>query len=463
MGTWSQAIEDAQEAANRSGTDFASDMMRVASMCVRVVAHRASGESEVALGFALRAMAALKKFGYSECGVSSSGLCPCLAAEAHAAGQAIAMPEILTGQAATFNRKEPWQSLVAPVVFPAVATTGAESKRLFPATQICECSACLPFHKPQKPHAKLLACLHLELALLFYATKKPERAQEEFAAALEFVPNLSSANFHRGRLKLDQGQYADAVVDFRAALRYCNRQLDRVPSTKINCSPSNRAQNVKIRSHAKQGSKNEAPPISCWEIWSGTTVVLDEASKSAEPEVLYFLGVSYANLGAHQKALRCFEQSMEKTDGVLVAFPTLCPVGRRTRTLTPKISEAQTLQRVAAGEAEAGGSVKGSGLRGVEWEVRTQAHGLEPYVEISCPSFLVHERAKSLQALGHHELAIREFRRAISLEPHNVRAKFRLAFSLKYIGDFDTAAEVRLTSIVLSWPSLHSPLSCSRK
>lgn len=56
------------------------------------------------------------------------------------------------------------------------------------------------------------------------------------------------------------------------------------------------------------------------------------------------------------------------------------------------------------------------------------------------PHYL-HERAKSLQVIGEHDRALRDFSRVIDAQPTNARAMFRRAFSFKACGKFEEAAE----------------------
>jgi tetratricopeptide (TPR) repeat protein len=56
------------------------------------------------------------------------------------------------------------------------------------------------------------------------------------------------------------------------------------------------------------------------------------------------------------------------------------------------------------------------------------------------PHYL-HERAKSLQAIGEHERALHDFSRVIDSQPTNARAIFRRAFSFKARGMYEEAAE----------------------
>jgi len=59
-----------------------------------------------------------------------------------------------------------------------------------------------------------------------------------------------------------------------------------------------------------------------------------------------------------------------------------------------------------------------------------------------CPEnvFYLHERAKCLQEMGLHELAVDDFTTVLRFQPHNARAFFRRAFSLRALGFFEEAA-----------------------
>merc|ERR1711972_273391 len=56
------------------------------------------------------------------------------------------------------------------------------------------------------------------------------------------------------------------------------------------------------------------------------------------------------------------------------------------------------------------------------------------------PHYL-HERAKSLQAVGKHEEALRDFHHVLDMQPANAHALFRRAFAFKALGLYHEAAE----------------------
>uniref|UniRef100_A0A0G4IFW0 UDP-N-acetylglucosamine--peptide N-acetylglucosaminyltransferase SPINDLY n=1 Tax=Chromera velia CCMP2878 TaxID=1169474 RepID=A0A0G4IFW0_9ALVE len=116
------------------------------------------------------------------------------------------------------------------------------------------------------------------------------------------------------------------------------------------------------------------------------------------PELYYFMGVSFANLGKHAFAVPSFDNAMHHA------------------TNAPEEDE----------------------LKGPWPEL--DANASKPPVGVYVPHY-VHERAKALQAVGQHARALQDFSVVLDMQPSNARALFRRAFSYKALRAFEDAAE----------------------